>query len=154
MTKTSSEAQTSLQGLLPLLRLEALVHQTNHWCTKGAQFFGDHQLYSQLYEEVNEMIDDLAEKLVGLMPDDSHLNPTRQLLHMLDRVKSVAGSTEVELSLAVVEMFLAENSSVYAQLDAQGLLTLGLDNLLQDLSDQHEKHKYLLSQRNKTYYIG
>ena len=60
-----------LSVILVNLRFLALVHQTNHWVAKGDAFYGDHLLFSRLYDTVNGEVDSIAEKAVGVGTDRS-----------------------------------------------------------------------------------
>ena len=51
---------------LDLLRALSFLHQTHHWQSSGANFMGDHLLYSRLYDTVNGEIDGVGERAVGL----------------------------------------------------------------------------------------
>ncbi|NJO18663.1 MAG: hypothetical protein HC877_23935 [Thioploca sp.] len=50
---------------LYLVFLRALynLHQNNHW---EAEDYGHHLLFQRIYESVKEMVDEAAEKIVGL----------------------------------------------------------------------------------------
>src|SRR5574338_1361252 len=88
------------------LKAIALIHQHNHWTTKGLTFYGDHLLFERLYNSTLKDVDLAAEKFMGLM-DDSVLDYDTQndLLHkVLSKYSKLEGSP-VEMSLAVEKDF-------------------------------------------------
>lgn len=51
------------------LKALALIHQHSHWTAKGVTFYGDHLLFERLYNDTLELLDEAAEKFVGLLGD-------------------------------------------------------------------------------------
>jgi len=145
-----------LAALLAYLKAEAWVHQAHHWQTRGETYYGDHLLFERLYNDANGMVDSLAEKSVGL---GNHLfvQPLLQGSFLLEVLKSLYGDVPVNpdsglypvISLRAVLRFLVFGKLVYGVLEQKGLLSHGLDNMLQGIADKHEEFAYLLKQRCK-----
>lgn len=142
-----------LSVVLAHLKYLATLHENHHWTCMGDPFYGDHLLFSRLYDAVDGEIDPVAEKAVGL-GCTSNVNP--QLLHaqVLKLLKGSGSASTIPMSsdLArkslVAELnFLKVVDSCRSSLEECGLLTNGLDNMLQGISDTHEGHVYLLKQR-------
>ena len=142
-----------LSVLLVHLKFLAQLHQNHHWTCKGEPFYGDHQLFSRLYEVVVSEVDSVAEKSVGLgsiANVDLGLQ-TSQLLRLVQGSGS-SGTIPVASELArrsyVAEMsFLKVCDRLVVSLQEMGQLTRGLDNLIAGIQDAHEGHVYLLKQR-------
>lgn len=146
-----------LASLLAFLRAEAFLHQTYHWQTGGSSYFGDHQLYERLYDEVQDFIDRLGERVVG-SGGTSLVHPLRQAGYVAMLVQVLHSDAPPDptanelalLALRTVVRYQAVSKMVYAILEERGQLTHGIDNLLQEIADKHEEHAYLLKQRTKT----
>lgn len=129
------------------LKAIALIHQHNHWTTKGQYFYGDHLLFERLYKSTLEDLDLAAEKFIGLM-GDSYLNYDLQadLLHkILLKYKNLEGSP-AEMSLNVEKDFLKFSKDAYNCFKQEGKLTLGLDDMIMAIASQREESVYLLQQ--------
>jgi len=59
------------QNLLAAANALYTMLYTFHWKSKGANYYSDHELYSRIYESVEEDIDSIAEKAIGTTNDDS-----------------------------------------------------------------------------------
>lgn len=146
--------------LLAWLRAEAHVHQTHHWQTRGQAYYADHQLFERLYSEVSPMIDGVAERAVGLDPNAGHLlvapllqagQMTRVIAALYNMDTAAVGAERYPVvSLAMVKNLLVIVGVLRGRMDAEGRLSIGTDNLLQDIADKHESFVYLLQQRTKT----
>ena len=80
----------------------ALIHQHNHWTTKGSSFYGDHLLFEKLYNKALEDLDLAAEKFMGIFGDEclDYSLQTNFLSKSLEHYKDLEGSP-VEMSLAI-----------------------------------------------------
>lgn len=64
------------------LKALALIHQHNHWTTKGEMFYGDHLLFERLYNSTLENLDLAAEKFIGVFSDEClNYDLQTELLH-------------------------------------------------------------------------
>lgn len=144
-----------LSVLLVHLKFLATLHQTNHWVTKGDPFYSDHLMFARLYEKVNEEIDVLAEKIVGLCCDDGvnmHLQAMQvcKLAADCNHPTTVHVSTSNDLAtrsmMAELDFLECVEWSV-TEMKHRGVLTRGLDNLIAGMEDTHESHLYLLKRK-------
>lgn len=144
---------SQLSVLLVYLKFLSAVHQNHHWTCMGDPFYGDHLLFAKLYEAVDGEVDPVAEKVIGL---GCTLNVNPQLMHsqvlkLLSGVGSastIPQSSDLARNSLMVELnFLKVVESCRSSLKESGLLTNGVDNMLQDMADKHEGHVYLLKQR-------
>jgi DNA-binding ferritin-like protein len=140
-----------LAVLLAAVRTLSFIHQQNHWCAKGKEYYGDHLLFMRLYETVDKEIDILAEKIVGLSSEGfvllrsqcKHMHAFVELMgeELSDTSKGYKTSFQAEL------IFAALISEVFTILEQSGLLTPGLEQCLGTIMDTHEGNVYLLKQR-------
>lgn len=158
--RTASKAPVSLGDLLddsPMAELGALlamlqaashVHQSHHWRTTGSEFYGDHLMFMRVYEESQDLIDQLAERAVGsgsagLVRPDLQINLMSRLIQGWLMVEADYASLSLIVEQAVVEGITEAKNA----LEAKGQLSDGTDNLLQGIADKHEEFVYLLQQR-------
>lgn len=143
-----------LSTIVVKLRYLAMVHQTHHWTAKGDPFYGDHLLFQRLYDSVNEEIDKVAEKAVGLGGVDNVSLPlTGMLLSKLcseyeSEMTMPSANSLVKRSLAAEVDFLRCMATCVDSLRNSGMMTRGLDNMLAGIEDSHEGNVYLLKQRS------
>jgi len=142
-----------LSVVLVHLKFLAEVHQNHHWTCAGDPYYGDHQLFARLYDTVKGEIDSVAEKSIGLGTTcNVDLN---LMIHQLSKLVSGYGMTSTipqpsdlaRRSLMAEMNFLKVIDQMLNCLEENGMLTNGLDNLLQGIADTHESHIYLLKQR-------
>lgn len=142
-----------LSVLLVHLKFLSFVHQNHHWTTKGDPFYGDHLLFSRLYDGVIGEIDSVAEKAIGLGSSSNVDLPlsTSQLFKLIQgygMTSTIPQPTELARRSYLAEMnFLKVVSILVEHMKSCGTLTRGLDNLLAGIEDKHEGHIYLLKQR-------
>ncbi len=129
------------------LKAMALVHQHNHWTTKGDAFYGDHLLFERLYNSALKDLDTAAEKFVGLFGDQClDYDLQTDLLHrVLLKYKNLEGSP-AQMSLEVEKDFLKLSKEVYNNFEDSGALTLGLDDMIMAIASSCEESVYLLKQ--------
>lgn len=129
------------------LKAIALIHQHNHWTTKGMAFYGDHLLFERLYKSTLENLDLAAEKFIGLLGDqclDYELQ-TSLLSKVLSKYNNLEGSP-AQMSLMTEKDFLKFSKDAYNCFEEEGQLTLGLDDMLMAIASQREESVYLLQQ--------
>lgn len=150
----SSLPYAQLSALLVMLKFALSVHQTHHWQAKDDAFYGDHKLFQSLYEKIEDDIDTVAEKVVGLAtPNNVNIvlqtQQVARLARSYDQMNNTIPSSNdlAHKSLMIETRLLRILSCVRESLKASNTLTLGVDNMLADLYDDHEGHVYLLKQR-------
>lgn len=153
-TKLAFSAGVELPSVLVLLRALSTIHQTNHWVTSGASFYGDHLLFERLYETVTEEVDKVAERALGSGASKDFLNPVLQSAMVARVIGSLCptstGETAADLvraSHSAESTFLQAMKKVVDIMKARGTLSRGTDDLLASIEDAHEGHIYLLGQR-------
>ena len=127
-----------------------------HNLVKGTGFAGDHaSLYGPIYIEVQDTIDRVIEKGIGVFDDESLGCPQRitsDAMIVLESWESPVGQTSdriADVALEYAKQFVTMDENVAETLKSMDALTYGLDNLLAELADVHEGYVYLLQQRAK-----
>lgn len=142
-----------LSVVLVYLKFLYEVHQNHHWVCMGDPFYGDHLLFSKLYEGVLGEIDMVAEKAIGLScTANVDLNLVSSQRHKLicnyGMATTIPQTSDLARRSLVAELnFLKVIDHVLCCLRECGLATNGVENMLQDIADKHEGHCYLLKQR-------
>ena len=129
------------------LKAIALIHQHNHWTTKGPNFYSNHQLFERLYNSALEDLDTAAEKFMGLFGDET-LDYDLQaefLNKILLKYKNLEGSP-VEMSLAVEKDFIKFSKEAYNCFEGESRLSDGLDDMITAIAGNREESVYLLQQ--------
>ncbi len=129
------------------LRAIYLIHQFSHWTTKGLGFYGDHLLFERLYKSAADNADLAAEKFIGLFGEDAMDYALQQeyIAKMLTKYQDHA-MEKLMLGLSVEKDFLAFSEQVYAEMEKEGSLSLGLDDMLMSIASDREGACYLLQQ--------
>jgi len=150
------ESQFSeLAAVLVFVKCVAHIHQTHHWQARGADFYGDHQMFERVYESISDQVDKIAEKTVGA--------GGASLVEMTRIARLVATVTEwmraiycsgvsalqsdsdlVRLSLAAEECLVGATNYAIMKMESAGTLTPGIDNMLSQMIDDRESASYLL----------
>jgi DNA-binding ferritin-like protein len=80
---------------LAFLRALGMIHHSHHWQTMGKSFYGDHLLYERFYKAIQDEVDTVGEKVIGL---DSPVltNYFLQIFHMKSFMKKVSKRKEYD----------------------------------------------------------
>ena len=129
------------------LRAIYLVHQFSHWTTKGLGAYGSHLLFERLYKSAAEDSDLMAEHFIGIIGEDAMDFKSQQeyLSKILAKYQDHA-MEKLQLGLAIERDFVSFAKQAYTELDKTDVLTLGLDNDIQQVSSNAEGRIYLLQQ--------
>lgn len=157
MVDYGNAPMAELAVLLACVKAEALIHQAHHWQTSGSSYYGDHILFERVYGEVANFQDGLGERAVG-KGDSILVQPLLQINHMLVFSKLFYSDAPVKpapeemplLSLRALLKSALLLQLAYVSLEERGLLSNGVDNLLQGIADRQEEMMYLLKQRTQT----
>lgn len=135
-----------LRQLLGLLRAQYMHYQNAHWEVKGDAFYGDHLLFQRAYESIPPQTDTLAEKMVGMFGSEAVegitiLGITSGWVHRWAPISCLH-----ERSLASEADFQRVIKTTYEVLKKDTTLSLGLDDFLMAMANEHETHTYLIQQ--------
>jgi DNA-binding ferritin-like protein len=145
---------SELSVLLSWLKATSIIHQTNHWTASGDPYYGDHLLFERIYGQVNSEIDKIAEKAVGLssaaLVDVVKIEKnTYRIVTLINSERpGIPDSNDlVQKSLEFEESLLDVIKLCLSSLQMNGNSTPGVQNLLEQMYDDHEGSIYLLKQR-------
>ena len=126
-----------------------------HHVTKGTGFGGDHvNIYGEIYTTLDEDLDQIVEKGIGLTGDESLADPVSSLSMAAGLLAQQPASANQDAetiacnAFEVIKYYVNSIESIYSQFEACGM-SLGLDDLLQGLANQYETYVYLLQQRSR-----
>jgi starvation-inducible DNA-binding protein len=153
--KLASSGSTSLSAmslLLACLRGAHWSHWNSHWQVKGSNFYGNHLLLERVYESLIDQIDTLAEKIICLYGSDA-INPVDQAQLMANKLLPLAEAESMgdplKRALVVESALQAIFKAIYDLLKEEGSLTLGLDDFIMSMANEHETNLYLLRQAHR-----
>lgn len=141
-----------LVHLLVIYKAVFHIHQTHHWLTSGPSYYGDHLLFQRLYEELDDLIDGIAERSIGLNgpivdPVDLAMRIGMVVKFIYPQDPNMDPSELAERSRSVVLMGIQAIRVVIEHLKSKDLMTAGLDDLLPAHAGVFESHAYLTRQR-------
>ena len=138
-----------MKTLLAYLRALYQFYQSTHWKSSGDHYYADHLLYQRLYEGVQEELDEVAEKLIGISGETNAVEPVNSgetavkfLAGMID--DDTPASEFPQRAIAAEKKFL----DMIDKIMNDGVSN-GVEDLLQGICNTHETHLYLLQQRHK-----
>lgn len=114
-----------------------------HWNVEGADFYEYHKFFEDLYNELWEASDHIAEEIRSL----DEYSPGS--FGRFSELSSIKDATTVPSGLAMAKQLLDDNEKVIASLRkaydaAEKAGAIGLSNFLQDRTDKHFKHAWML----------
>lgn len=119
-----------------------------HWNVEGSDFPQYHELFEKLYNEVWEAHDSIAEHiraLQGYAPGS--LSRYSEMTLVKDQVDTLPAQQMIKMALTDNAIVLAAIKSAYDAAEAAG--EIGLSNFLQDRTDIHKKHAWMLRATSK-----
>ena len=126
-----------------------------HHVTKGTGFGGDHvNLYGEIYTQLDEDLDGIVEKGIGLTGDETLADPVSSLSMAAGLLAQQPASANQDAEtiaangLQVIKYYVDFIEKIYSQFESMGM-SLGLDDLLQGHANQYETYVYLLQQRSR-----
>ena len=145
-----------LQNFLAILYLNSTFSQTAHWTAKGSTSYSDHLLYERLYKENSEELDHFAEQFIPL-GGEQIINPLALLQNASNKIQTMLQFNEeptphelANAALICETTLLKSLKSLYKTLKDSKDLSMGSDDLLMGMYQQHESHIYLIKQRLKS----
>lgn len=143
-TSSSGSFVELTSALLALLRAQYLNYQTSHWQADGRHFYSDHLLFERLYKSVKKESDTLAEKMVCKAGSDAvSLKSQCQKISALC-CKWDETECPYQRGIETEELFQKVVKETYDKLKESGELSLGMDDYLMALANDHETNMYLL----------
>ena len=133
--------------ILAYQRSLAIYYKTAHWQSKGSLFYSDHLLFDRLHNSVQEEIDTVAEKGIGLTSDISVVNPVTHLKLVSEVMEKMPTENNENIDYAKSALSLEKQFlSFLEEVGKEG--SLGFQNMVGGIADNHETNVYLLNQRS------
>lgn len=141
------DPQGALRCLLETLLAVQWLHRNNHWNVRGQRSYGDHLLFQRIYESIDDEVDGLAEKMIGIF---GPCYPTvAGAQDVFQGWYDTFPSSTMEQHSCNAELYVIRSFvQVYDGLKEAGHMTLGLDDFLMSAASNHETNLYLLRQSN------
>ena len=128
-----------------------------HNVTRGAGFSGDHVfLYGKIYAQIQDDIDGLIEKAVGVFEDEELACPTSitvRAAEILNEYPSPSRMSSLAIAASgksLLGAYLEFLSHIHESLEEHGVLSLGLSDFVSSAANEYEGFLYLLQQREKS----
>lgn len=116
-----------------------------HWNVEGADFYSKHKLFEDQYEQLDETMDDIAERIRSI----GHYTPAT-LKEFLQLTRLTEQSREVNSSEGFIKILLADHESIIIHLReninrfANEYHDLGTSDFITGLMETHEKMAWTL----------
>lgn len=144
-----NESKEILSHMLGILRAASILHQSSHWQVKGPMFYGDHEMLKRIYDSLGDEIDTLGEKIVQLFGSIS-VDPCQQgeiILEHIQEIEKQSMGDPLARALLVEKDLQETFEKAYDHLKESGKISLGLDDFIMSVANNHETNIYLLQQR-------
>lgn len=150
-----------LSNLVWELRFWSIASQTAHWRVFGPTSYSDHTLYGQIYEKLSDLLDPLAERLTAMaqFDDEKYVDPLQQAKYVYSRMKTLGPPLkEALLSADSTSLFFYQEllslsrkfRRLSSSLKKEGMLTLGLEDLLATTANEIEILVFFLERRSQS----
>lgn len=152
-SETDSKLYNYMFSQICYMRAIHLWFHGAHHVTRGSSFSGDHSfLYDKIYTGVDEAIDGVIEKAIGLCGADiacpSHIaTGAAQVVCSYPSPNKLNSTGIAAAGMAIIKDFIEFLECMNKELDECGSLTLGLSDQLAAIANDHEGYYYLLKQR-------
>jgi DNA-binding ferritin-like protein len=136
-----------LSVFLGCLRALGIMQHSHHWQTKGETSYGDHLLFERIYKHIEEDVDGLGEKIVGLgcVCQTNYFKQLKIIHNFLS--KNTSKDSYQMVGYASTCMIIVLGKVVMDSLKQKELLTPGLEQCVGNILDRLETDTYLLKQR-------
>lgn len=128
------------------LRALYAFYQECHWLVSGSDSYGNHLLFERLYNGTNEILDEAAEKSIGVFGGLKQGDFAGIAKKYMDMVKDKSAKSLVETAIKAEKDFQDLAKNTYEMLKESNILTLGLDDMIMSHASKSEVHVYLLRQ--------
>lgn len=138
-----------MKELMYLLRAMRIYAQSAHHLVKGTPFHSDHAFFGDVYNQVGDDFDDVAERIVGLYGEE-HLNLQNMLQAVMAKLAD-APSTGVEDNKVFYSYQLKMEDTLcnlISKIISTGV-NAGTEQLIGEICNKAEMRKYKIKQRMK-----
>jgi len=145
------EALNLLQTLHAMLGVLYLNYWVSHWQASGDTSYGDHLLFERLYEDIQDQIDGLAEKIVAKYGVEAVELPVlgtiaKTFVYRWNQVPCI-----YERGILAEKEYLEASKRAYEALKEMDALSLGMDDFIMATASDHEEYLYLLQAKKQKH---
>jgi len=121
-----------------------------HWNVEGPDFYEYHKLFNEIYDEVFEAVDGIAEHIRTL---DEYAPGSYKRFQELSNIETIETIPDLK---QMINILLKDNEvvmrSIVSAISEAGKdpMHKGIENFLQDRLDSHQKHQWMLRASSKT----
>lgn len=141
LAMNEKEKSDYFKAILAQLMYMQVWYNSCHWLSKGDNYYGDHLLFERLYDALSGEIDGIAEK--GIMMGGEETVSRNDLIKQMMEKEEKSADDIIKHSIELEQQLLSIIATKKEEMSG------GTQNLLDDISDNHERNLYLLGQRNK-----
>lgn len=122
--------------------MQLVAHQAHH-LVSGPSFVGDHKLFEQIYKELDEEYDTVAERVVSHFSPD-HLNLAHILMGVTQVLEQLPSLNDMKDNTPMFQLMdhMEKTLCMYCAEASQSGLTLGSANMLSNICDRSEIRQY------------
>ena len=138
-----------MKELLILLRAMQLYSQNAHHLVKGMTFQQDHSFFSDVYEDIADDYDSVAERIIGMYGEE-HLQLQPIMAGVVSKLAE-APSTPTENNKVFYDYQLQLEESLCSLIEKiiNAGVTPGIEQLIGEIANTSEMRKYKIKQRLK-----
>ena len=127
-----------------LIKLNSLYqfYKSSHWLSNGINFYSQHKLFEELYEDLDDEIDALAELILAFDDKDDKLNSK----FIADETAKITKSTSSKF-LENIKLASEQELDIIELIDSikADSISTGIYNHLCSIAQNHSRNAYLLS---------
>jgi len=145
-----------LESIIFLFKANRDWFHSAHHVSKGQSFISDHdKLYGKIYKSLDGSLDEMIEKSISMLDDENIACPIKigegslKILSCYTPPANLSGNEIAELALEHELNFLLFLEDAFRTLEGHLMMSIGLNDFLSSLANEHEKFVYKLKQRLK-----
>lgn len=136
--------------LLARFRALSLYYQEIHWTLKGSFFYQDHLLAERLYNETNDVIDEIAEKGIGATKSTMHVILPAHLTKVQEILAAYKHEVETNADFWNEVLRMEEELETFLDGAYKEEKNIGVENMLQGYLEDGLQRVYLVQRRTTT----
>lgn len=140
-----------MKDLAILLRsINLYAHSAHNLCAR-IPFFQDHEFFNEIYTGADSAYDDVVERLVGTIGEES-VPSLKEQLQAISQILEQLPEKNVKENSVYFQILLEKNKMVCSKIEelcASGSLSQGTIQMLGNIADKFEVIQYKIKQRLK-----
>lgn len=140
---------TPMHKLIYILKTLESFYQNKHWTAKGENFYSNHKLFGDLYNDVASVIDNAVELALVNRMSEALISAEVLFGEVIKYTKQYLGDVEEQFRLNVEKAIVVEKLLLNLIENLLSSSKAGLNNFLTGIAEQSNRRVYLLSQHLK-----